>query len=75
MRIVNDRPLTSLSDKLNDLAVITPSSFLGQGLAPNTPLRAFYDWGDLRRDFLYNTTLAHKILALLDARLPPYSTR
>ena len=45
MHIVNDRPLTSLSDKPNDLAVITPSSFLGQGLAPNTPLSAFHDWG------------------------------
>ena len=28
VRIVNDRPLTSLSDKPDDLAVITPSSFL-----------------------------------------------
>ena len=44
VRIVNDRPLTSLRDKPNDLAVITPS-FLGQGLAPNTPLSAFHDRG------------------------------
>ena len=70
VRIVNNRPLTSLSDKLNDWAVITSSSFLGQGLAPNTPLSTFHNRGDLRPDFLYNTTLA-----LLDARLPPYSTR
>ena len=60
VRIVNDRPLTSLRDKPNDLAVITSSSFLGQGLAPNTPLSAFHDRGDLRRDFLYNTTLTHR---------------
>ena len=60
VRIVNDRPLTSLGDKPNDLAVITPSSFLGQDLAPNTSLSAFHDRGNLRCDFLYNTTLAHK---------------
>ena len=35
VRIVNDRSLTSLSDKSNDLSVITPSSFRGQGCAPN----------------------------------------
>ena len=45
VRIVNDRPLTSLDDKSNVLAVITPSSFLGQGLAPNTHLSAFHDGG------------------------------
>ena len=45
VRIVKDRPLTSLSDKPNDLAVITTSFFLGQGLAPNTPLSAFHDRG------------------------------
>ena len=54
VRIVNDRPLTSPSGELNDLAVITPSSFLGQGLAPNTPLSAFHDREELRGDFLYN---------------------
>ena len=60
MRIVNDRPLTTLSCEPNDLAPITPSSFLGQNLAPNTPLSAFHDWGDLRKDFSYNSTLAHR---------------
>ena len=71
VRIVNDRPLISLSDKLNDLAVITPSSFLGQGLAPNTPLSAFHDRRDLRRGFLYNTTLAHKFwLCWMQGYLP-----
>ena len=76
VRIVNDRPLTSLSDKPNDLAVITPSFFLGQGLAPNTPLRAFHNWGDLRRDFLYNTTLAHKFwLCWMQGYLPTLQGR
>ena len=45
VRIENDRPLTSLSDKPNDLAVITLSSFLGRGLSPNTPLSAFHNRG------------------------------
>ena len=62
MHIVNDRPLISLNDEPNDLAVITPSAFLGQGLAPNTPPSAFYDRGDLCREYLYNTTLANKFL-------------
>ena len=76
VRIVNDRPLTSLIDKPNDLAVITPSSFLGQGLAPNTPLSAFHDRGDLRRDFLYNTTLAHKFwLCWMQGYLPALQGR
>ena len=41
VRIVNDRPLTSVSDQPNDLSPITPSSFLGQHLSPNTPLRGY----------------------------------
>ena len=60
VRIVNDRPLTTLSDQRNDLLPITPSCFLGQGLAPNTPLGKFHDKGDLRRDYTYNATLNHK---------------
>ena len=60
VRIVNDRPLTSLSSESNDLAALSPSSFLGQQLAPYTPLSYFHDEDDLRRDFRYNMTLANK---------------
>ena len=63
IRIVNDRPLTTLSDKPNDLKPLTPSCFLGQHLAPNTPVSAFHDRGDLRNDYLYNATLARKFWA------------
>ena len=60
VRIVSDRPLTTLSDQPNDLLPITPSCFLGQGLAPYIPLGKFHDKDDLRRDYTYNATLAHK---------------
>ena len=59
-RIVNDRTLTSVSRHLNDLLLIFSSSFLGQQLAPNTPITAFHDRGDLRRDYLQNVTFANK---------------
>ena len=58
--IVNDRPLTTLSDQPNDLLVITPSCFLGQKRAPSTPVGTFNEKGDLRRDYMYNSTLAHQ---------------
>ena len=57
VRIVNDRPL---SDQPNDLIPICPSSFLGQELAPHTPLGGFHDKGDLRKDYLYNANLAYR---------------
>ena len=60
VRIVNDRPLTTVSDQPNDLTPITPSSFLEQSLSPNTPVCGFHDKGDIRKDFLYNATLAHR---------------
>ena len=60
VRIVNDRPLTTLSDQPNDLLPIIPSSFLGQKLAPYTPVGGFHDKGDLYKDFLYNANLAHR---------------
>ena len=64
VRIVNDRPLTTLSDQPNDLCPITSSSFLGQLLAFNTPLCGLHDQGDLRNDYLYNSTQAHRFWLL-----------
>ena len=60
VRIINDRPLTTINDKLNDFAPLCPSSFLGQQLALYTPVRTFHDRSDLRRDYLYNATLAQR---------------
>ena len=61
VRIINDRRLIPLSDQPNDLLVVTPSCFLGQKLAPSTtPVGTFHEKGDLRRDCMYNSTLAHQ---------------
>ena len=60
IRIVNDRPLPTSSDQPNDLLPITPSCFLEQKLAPCTPLGEPHNNGDLRRDYIHNSTLAHQ---------------
>ena len=76
VKIVNDRPLTTPSDQPNDLSPITPSSLLGQHLSPNTPLCAFHKKGDLRRDFIYNSTLADKFwLSWMKSYLPTLQGR
>ena len=76
VRIVNDRPLTTLSDKYSNLSPLTPSSFLGQGLAPNTPISAFHNRGDLRREFMYNATLVHRFwLSWVKGYLPTLQGR
>ena len=75
VRIVNNRPLTTYSDQPNDLSPITPSSFLGQGLAPNTPMGSSHDIGDLRKNFIYNATFSHKFwLSWMKSYLPTYRT-
>ena len=61
VRIVNDRPLTTPSDQFNDLCPVTPSSFLGQHLVPNTPICDVHDKGDLRKDYVHNSTLAQRL--------------
>ena len=61
VRILNDCPLTTLSDQPNDLEPITPSCFFWEHLPPNNPLGTFHDKGDLRNDYTYNATLAHKV--------------
>ena len=60
VRVVNDCPLTSVSCAPNELTPISRSLFLGQQLAPNTTISAFHDRGHLRRDYVYNVTLAQK---------------
>ena len=76
LRIVNDRPLTTLSDQPNDLCPITPSSFLGQQLAANALLCGLHDQGDLHKDYSYNSTLAHRFWLLwMKSYLPSLQCR
>ena len=60
VRIVNDQPITTPSDQPNDLCPIIPSSFLGQHLALNTPICDVHDKGDLRKDYVCNSSLAQR---------------
>ena len=54
LRFVNHRPIITISDQTNDLAPITPSSFSGQHLSPNTPICGFKSFGaiQLEQSFL-----------------------
>ena len=76
VRIVNDRPLTTLSDTPNDLKPISPSSFLGQELAPNTPVGEFHEKGDLRKDYFHSANLVHRFwLGWMKVYLPSLQGR
>ena len=74
VRIVNDRPLTTLSDQPNDLTPISPSSFLGQELAPNTPMGECHDTGIFAGNYFVQFYLGLLFLAGLDAILPSLFT-
>ena len=65
-----------MSDQPNDLAPICPSSFLGQELAPNSPVGGFHSNGDLRKDFLYSANLSHRFwLGWMQGYLPTLQGR
>ena len=71
IRVVNDRPLTTISDMPNDLTPLTPSCFLGQQLSPNSPVSPFHNEEDLRCDFQYCATLAQRFwLQWMNGYLP-----
>ena len=59
-RIVNDRPLTSLSDNPLDYNAITPASILTPSLDPALPIGHPHSTDHLRRDFRYNMALAQR---------------
>ena len=74
VRIVNNRTLTTISDQPNHLSPITPISFLGQQLSPNTPWCELHDQRDLRKDYLFYATLPHLVLVGVDKILSAYFT-
>ena len=59
-RIVNDRPLTPLSDDPRDYTAISPSSLLTPLNDPHTPLGQPHNKDHLRRDYRYNISLAQQ---------------
>ena len=58
-RLVNDRPLTPLSDDPKNYSAITPSSLLTPALHPSTPVGAPHAKDDLRSDYRFNVALVH----------------
>ena len=58
VRIVNERPLTPLSDDPKDSIVITPASLLTPGFDIYTPVGTAHDRDHLRRDYRFNLALA-----------------
>ena len=60
IRLVDNRPLTSLSDNPRDFNAISPSLLLTPAFHPNTPVGKPHDRDELRRDFRFNRALAQK---------------
>ena len=69
-RLVNDRPLTPLSDDPKDYTAISPSSLLTQTFHLNTLARKPHSKKELRRDYRFNLTPAHRFFKIL----PPIFT-
>ena len=57
LRIVDDGPIITPSDQPDDLSTITPLCFLGNIFYLTLCL---FEKGDLRRDFMYDSTLVDK---------------
>ena len=58
------------------MSPITPSSFWAEHLSPNTPLCGYHDKGDIRKDFLYNSSLAHRFwLSWMRSYIPSLQSR
>ena len=76
MRRVNNRSLITPSNQSDDLFPITPPSFLKQHLAPNSPFCDVHDKGNLCRDYVFDSTLAHRFwLQWIGGYLPTLQRR
>ena len=58
VRIVNERPLTPLSDDPNDFSVITPASLLTPFFDPYSSVGEPHDRDMLRKDYRFNVALS-----------------
>ena len=57
-RLVNDRPMTPLSEDPRDYSAISPSSLLTPAFHPSTSVGKPHDRDELRRDYRFNVALA-----------------
>ena len=60
VRVVNERPITPLSDDPRDNTVVTPASLFTPGLDPYTPVGIAHERDELRSDFRFNLALADR---------------
>ena len=58
--LVNDRPITLLSDDPRDYSAISPSSLLTLAFHLSTPVGELHHRDELRRDYRFNVALAEK---------------
>ena len=60
VRVVNERPITALSDDPNDFTVVTPASLLTPGFDVYSPVGMAHERDHLRRDYRFNLALADR---------------
>ena len=59
VRVVNERPITALSEDPRDFAVVTPASLLTPSFDTYSPVGKAHDRDHLRRDYRFNLGLAN----------------
>ena len=60
VRVVNERPITTLSDDPRDTTVVTPASLLTPGFDSYSPVGKAHNRDELRRDYRFNLALADR---------------
>ena len=58
VRVVNERPITALSEDSRDFAVVTPASLLTPSFETYSPVERAHDRDHLKRDYRFNLGLA-----------------
>ena len=60
VRVVNERPITALSEDPRDCTVVTPASLLTPGFHPYSPVGSVHERDHLRRDYKFCVALAER---------------